>query len=571
VAGRRLALDAALVAACVALALWTYRRVLAGYFTNDDFVYLERARGLLPQQSILLWRFLSGPAYFRAVRTWFGLNPFPYHLVNWLIHGLNVALLYAWVRRWGGGALAAFTAAGLFGASRHYLSTLQQAVTIGDVAALTLALAALLVATGPGRARLPAAVALFAAALLTKENVLLLPVVLLAPMEPGEPARPRIARAAALLVPSVALLLVLAAQRAQSTTFSGESYAMAFDSTLLRNLATYATWATDFGNPAPDLAGVTATSPWSAGAWLTPALVLIAVVTWRWSRLAAVGAAWWVLSLAPVLPFKYHLYAHYAYEPRAGLGMALGGFAGWLSARLPRSARAAATAWALAVVLVFAHAARSGALLERRYSVLRAGSELPLDSFVRRSELARRVVQGFGRQLHGPHARVVIFTPREGMQLFSARTGEIVQGDSLSPRYFLLPAVIDQGRALRLLYPALDSVAFVDRWTPGYRDFDLFVTGTDGAIKGLGRGLEAQVALASRLLAIRYDATAREQLGAAVPLWPDDPRLRFAYGVALARTGDPEAALQQFRELVLRAPSDTLAAVARQLLARARR
>jgi hypothetical protein len=157
------------------------------------------------------------------------------------------------------------------------------------------------------------------------------------------------------------------------------------------------------------------------------------------------------------------------------------------------------------------------------------------------------------------------------MQLFSARTGEIVQGDSLSPRYFLLPAVIDRGRALRLLYPALDSVAFVDRWTPGYRDFDLFVTGTDGAIKGLGRGLEAQVALASRLLAIRYDATAREQLGAAVPLWPDDPRLRFAYGVALARTGDPEAALQQFRELVLRAPSDTLAAVARQLLARARR
>jgi hypothetical protein len=220
-----------------------------------------------------------------------------------------------------------------------------------------------------------------------------------------------------------------------------------------------------------------------------------------------------VLSLAPVLPFKYHLYAHYAYVPMAGLGMALGGFAGWLSARLPRSARAAATAWALAVVLVFAHAARSGALLERRYSVLRAGSELPLDSFVRRSELARRVVQGFGRQLHGPHARVVIFTPREGMQLFSARTGEIVQGDSLSPRYFLLPAVIDQGRALRLLYPALDSVAFVDRWTPGYRDFDLFVTGTDGAIKGLGRGLEAQVALASRLLAIRYDATAREQLG----------------------------------------------------------
>ena len=74
--GRRLALDAALVVACIGLALWIHRRVLAGYFTNDDFVYLERARGLLPQPSILLWRFLSGPAYFGAARTWFGLDPF---------------------------------------------------------------------------------------------------------------------------------------------------------------------------------------------------------------------------------------------------------------------------------------------------------------------------------------------------------------------------------------------------------------------------------------------------------------------------------------------------------------
>jgi len=146
-----------------------------------------------------------------------------------------------------------------------------------------------------------------------------------------------------------------------------------------------------------------------------------------------------------------------------------------------------------------------------------------------------------------------------------------VRGDSLSPRYLVLPAVVEQGRALRLLYPGLDSVAFVDHWTADYRDFDLFVTGADGAIKGLGRGLEAQVALASQLLAIRFDATAREQLEAAVPLWPDDPRLRFAYAVALGRTGDPEAAIRQFEELARHAPSDTLAAVARRLLARARR
>ena len=112
-----------------------------------------------------------------------------------------------------------------------------------------------------------------------------------------------------------------------------------------------------------------------------------------------------------------------------------------------------------------------------------------------------------------------------------------MRGDSLSPRYLVLPAVVEQGRALRLLYPGLDSVAFVDHWTADYRDFDLFVTGADGAIRGLGRGLDAQVALASQLLAIRFDATAREQLEAAVPLWPDDPRLRFAYAVALGRRG----------------------------------
>ena len=45
-----------------------------------------------------LWPWFTWPALVVAL---FGSRPFPYLLINWLLHGINVALVYALVRRLG--------------------------------------------------------------------------------------------------------------------------------------------------------------------------------------------------------------------------------------------------------------------------------------------------------------------------------------------------------------------------------------------------------------------------------------------------------------------------------------
>src|SRR2546423_2209242 len=113
--------------ACAALALWTHRRALGIYFHPDDLISMEWARGILPSPDFGLWRLLSGKVCFAAALGVFGTDPFPYHLLNAVLHMANVVLLYFLARRWGASSAAATLAAGLFGAARPVFSVLQQA------------------------------------------------------------------------------------------------------------------------------------------------------------------------------------------------------------------------------------------------------------------------------------------------------------------------------------------------------------------------------------------------------------------------------------------------------------
>src|SRR5262245_44818245 len=168
-------MDAACALGCALLALWTQRRALAVYFHPDDLISLEWTRGILPSPDFGLWRLLSGKVYFAAALGVFGTDPFPYHLLNLLVRMANVARLYALARRGGGSSGAATLGAGLFGAARPAFSVLQQAVGIGELLALGLTLGAFLACERQTRLTTTVAVVLFAAALLSKEAVLLLP------------------------------------------------------------------------------------------------------------------------------------------------------------------------------------------------------------------------------------------------------------------------------------------------------------------------------------------------------------------------------------------------------------
>jgi hypothetical protein len=119
-----------------------YARSLATWFTPDDVVSLARAAGLEPTP--LTFRPLSALVAFRVEHALFGLDPLGYHLVNFALHLLNVAGVYAVALRISGRSGIAGAAALLFAFSTIALTPLHSASGIGDLLACALLLAATL-------------------------------------------------------------------------------------------------------------------------------------------------------------------------------------------------------------------------------------------------------------------------------------------------------------------------------------------------------------------------------------------------------------------------------------------
>jgi len=527
------------------MALWTQRRALGVYFHPDDLISLEWTRGILPSPNFGLWRLLSGKAYFAAALGVFGTDPFPYHVLNVLVHMGNVVLLYAIARRWGASSPAATLGAGLFGTARPAFSVLQQAVGIGELLACGLTMAAFLACERRTLASRTAGVLLFGAALLSKEAVLVLPLVLVLPREATgwmQPAawRERLRVAAPLLTTCLVAALVLVIGNLRDRAFGGEAYAMAFGSGVFHNLMTYVSWAFDVRNPFFDDPGGISFTAWRVGLPVLAILLALAWFTRRRTLLPAIGLAWAALAIAPVLPLTHHTYATYLYTPLAGLALALG--TGLLSlagaSRPERSERAVrdrerptdgrapvpVAVWAAIVVLLAVSAIASDRLLGERVGRRVESIDLPFDRQLRKSEMVRRATLGLRRT--GAPRRIVLYMPPEASNRLDQLTGRVYADTTLELSQMLMVRVLDEGRALRALIPGLDSVAFVRRWTSEYADFDLCANSPAGDIVDFGQGPDAHLRLGQLLIRSGKSLFAEDLLGAACAAYPQDPRLR---------------------------------------------
>jgi tetratricopeptide (TPR) repeat protein len=561
------ALDVALALVCGALALWAQRRTLDAYFSIDDLVHFERLRGLVPGTSSI-WRWISNEAYMRGALGWFGANARPYHVVNWLLHGANAALLYAFVRALGGGAPGAVLAAGLFSTSRLYLPALFQAVGMGELLALTGTLGAMLLALRDGvRARV-LALASFVVALLAKESVAFLPAVLLISTGRDESLRSRLARAGPLLVLGLGYFAFLYVMNSKLGGARGEAYAMGFGTNLFHNLMTYCAWVADLRSPMPDARNGIDELAWKVGLWVALGLLLIALATIRRTRLPLVGAAWFVLALGPILPLLHHSFAYYLYAPLAGLGLLLGG-------ALDATVRNRVAAWALVMLAIVAHAWRSDQLTEIRLLLRVRGSDLALDSFLRKSEVAHHAAAGVERAITGrEHVKIFVYRPPIRQHMYSATTGQEISMDQAAAapirKYDLVTEVLDQGRALRAIYPAIDTLVFADRWEPALKDYELFLIGEGYGLYSMGTGAEAVNKVAGLLVTNEYPEIARQLYADAIVAMPDDASLRVRYAELLEQSGDRAAATAQLEEALRRSPSDPAAMQARAMLLRMR-
>jgi hypothetical protein len=413
-------------------------------------------------------------------------------------------------------------------------------------------------------------VACYAAALLSKENVLLLPVLLWL----AGRLRPSAARAAVLpcAVLGVLYLLRFLPMNPFGVGLTGSEanpYRLHLGLAMLDTWSTYLAWALGlfdlrWGHLLNELGHE------SLGWWLTAAAAALLFLLGRGARrrggatgralpAATLGAAGYAAFILPVLPLASHAAHHYLYLPLGLLALALGAaLEAWVVPRLP------ALVWLLALGV-----SGFGAVMVQSIEFARLeGHPLPRQGTVRRAVVAERVLKGLPA---GPAA-----LPRD-VELLGPNALSPAAGPDTSAlaRYLFndVAAALDEGRALRLRFPAVERVAL--HWDLGreVRAADVVVFDYDGRLKrgpsawlylrraqvawAAGRGGEAVQSLAradelaSRWLreaqpaswraegagGIRAQAeTMRTALEAERPA-PGDPRLPYwiAYRDALVR------------------------------------
>ena len=583
---RWLALPSALV-----IALLVHVPALRTWFAQDDLTFLARARGLEPAHAAF-GRLLSGAPRWSLFNALFGLDAFPYHAANMLLHLVNVALVYAVARRAIPGRAAAWAAAVLFGASGIAFTPLHWATGLGEIMATTFALAALLlhlVARGaraegaprrehphppepgtahavaatpdPGTAPAPlpllalSALALLAAGL-SKETTLLLPLVLLVAERRLGGFAPRwralVPAAVAGAVFVTGFLLTLRS----SDYLGGEAYALSFSPVFLaRNLATYLGWLVALWAPVRD--AVASMDPQATLPGLGIAL-LVALTLWLQRRSRRhpeeVGAAWFVALLAPVLPLAHHTYLYYLYLPWAGMCWLLAGTGARIARRLPF-----ALLPLLAVVAAFAgYEARNVRARETAVT-----GTIPSDRTLRESTMLRNVMTALDTVGLAPDARVAFVNPAPPLH-------SPIAGRQTGPRYSYVPleVALRGGRALALRFPRLRYLGFADTLPRDWEDAEVFLFQDDGSARHLGRGSRALAELGYFTIRTEQWARADAMLRRSLALGDTLPDAVFGLGVTSSFLGDELQARRWAREFTRRFPGDPRAPTVLEELAR---
>ncbi len=535
---------------CVVLTAWLHRRCVTTYFAPDDLISLERARGLLPPYPVAFWRILSGSGYFAVTLPLFGTDPFPYHLVNLLVHCVNVALVFQLARRWSGRERVGLLASGLFATSRIYTTALVQAVGLEELLALTFTLLAFLAFDAGRVRRVLAACIMFGMALLSKESVFLLPVVLLLPLPPAVHRRRRLVAVTAMLGASALYAIAFTAANGSMAIHRGEAYETRYGMNLFHGLMTYVAWMANFRETTPDLTSGVSYAAWRTALWLVAALAVASLAARREAALVGAGIAWFVLALAAVLPFVNHYESFYLYAALPGAAIAVAGacdaLVAWAADRngirgSPRARIAGAAGWLLATGLIVSQLWVSERLDQRRWQSTIPGTTLATDPAIRKCQVAEHLVESLAACAGGGRARLLFVTPAAMRTVLDTRTGNAV-ADSDEHVAPLFIAVLDGGRALRAIYPQLDSVASVASWSPAYEGFDIVAANGDGYATEFGEGPGAHLRLAQAMVAAGISRDALDELTEAIGAYPNVARLiaeRAAIQAALRDSTQP--------------------------------
>ena len=494
----------------------------------------------------------------------FGTRAFPYHAVGLAVHCANAFLAFLWIRRLTRDDLAAFFGAGLYGTTPLFMTAIWQVSATGELLATSCLFLALLLVEQPGSRSKLLAVAIFSVALLSKEHVAFVPACLL--------LLPSIRKrwVFVLLAEGSAMWLYILASRPSTGSLGGEAYAYGFGANLLRNLMAYMSWSASAIVPV-----LTSHATLIAAAVVWGVSVLVALRAE--SRPTQVALAWFGLGILPVLPLMHHTYAHYLYTPFIGFAKIVG--ISW--SRLVRllriqhsnpgrsnqipvrsAAPIASTIMATCVVAILAHHG-----MEELEATRIPRLDLPYDSMLRKMMFAQRFTSDLGHAIGPQRISLVVMSPPATQTTYSVTTGtEIADTTAGGYRYNFMTEVLDHGRALRALYPQIDTVAFADHWEPSLDAFVVAAHSVDGHVTVFGTGVEAQTALAHYWISRGLDRQTERYLDNVLAEWPRDGGLKLAQGVAAFLSGDSTSGRLELRQLERDFPNSPSAQDARAFL-----
>jgi len=477
----------AIVLAAGALVHWPSLRT---FFAQDDVTFLARAMGLAATPWSLP-RLLSTGLTWRAAYALFGLNPLPYHILNFVLHLTSAALIAAIGRRLGlrrGGSLVA---ALLFAATPIAFTPTHWASCIQEVLATVLALTAFwlwLAGRERGSTLLLWAGALAGvAAAMSKESTVLLPLVLVA-ANVGNTRAPSwkvIAPQAALIV---AFVVTFTATVRSGNYLGGEAYSRDFSpGFLIANFATYLRWCVSPHVPVPDLHAVA-----NAAALPVGAIVVLVLTTLLWTTRKApphpeaVGVVWFLAMLAPVLPLAHHTYLYYLYLPWAGLCWACAGAVERLALRWP------ALRAAIVVLLVLLVALDSWSVRAREKENV---GPFAADKVVRESQLLKQCLSQLRSLNLAPGTPIAFVNPSNPRPDHDA-TDSVVS-------YRPLEAALRDGEALRVFMPELRYVGFASSLPREWEDARVLLFNNRAYLVDFGTGSHALTNLGTFCIEVR--------------------------------------------------------------------
>ncbi len=567
-------LPVALIAVAALAAYWNATNY---FFSEDDFGFLSRAKGLNAYPDFLApmgSRLVSTQLYFKVMHGIFGMDAGPYHWASVLLHALNAVLVYAAARCWTGRRLTGFVAGAVFATLDLAFTAVFWISGVQDLLATTFMLVtALIWVSRPEKGLIISALsgATYALSLLSKETGILFWVVLLL-LAWGRGAFNR--RTVVALTPHIALSIAAAVLAlAQSAKVSpGGAYETALSSHMVHNFATYVMWTVDVVDPFKDRVAEIDHGAWI---WAAAAVVVVGLVLFtsrgiqgrrQW---AALG--WYVLAIAPVLPLVRHTFLYYIYPTAPGAAI----FVGLLAGRLERSlsdrfsSRGALIAWLVSVAVAAGFFGLGYANVRSRESArLERIPELHADHVLRSSVVAENALTTFATIDVPEGADLILINPFEFM------SEDLIKDKAAEKKrrsYDLVRSALRDGQVLRLQRPDIGEIDFTYQMDPKWDDRHALLYDGFGRLSHLGTGADIWVNLCS--IHLKHTGRLADSIRCgrrALELAPDHPWGHLFLGLALAQSGREAEASLHLERAVERIPGGAMRDEAARALRRLR-